>query len=179
MPDKRCSNCGRSKTADHLFLCSNEDITQLLIENTDKLRKWLERDKITDPELSYWIPNYILMQGNKPFADLGAMSPCMKALANCQDIIGYRNFMEGYISTHFYTIQNFHLAMSSSYLNGADWAKQFISKLLHVTHSQWIFRNISLHNKINGYLCKKKSEEIMLELKSLAGIAQEDVPAES
>ena len=49
----------------------------------------------------------------------------------------------------------------------------------HVTHSQWIFRNISLHDKINGYLHKKESEEIALELESVAGIAPEDIPAES
>ncbi len=103
----------------------------------------------------------------------------MKALAKSQDIIGYHNFMKGYISTHFYEIQSFHLAMSSSYLNGTDWAKQFISKLLHVTHSEWIFCDISLHDKINGYLHKKKSEEILLELESLAGTAPEDVPLES
>jgi hypothetical protein len=48
-----------------------------------------------------------------------------------------------------------------------------------MSHTQWIFRNICLHNKINGYLHKKKSEEIVLELKSLAGTAPEDVPAES
>jgi hypothetical protein len=46
LPDKRCPNCGRKETADHLLLCSNEDRTQLLIKNTDKLGKWLERDKI-------------------------------------------------------------------------------------------------------------------------------------
>ena len=107
------------------------------------------------------------------------MSQRMKALAQSQDIIGYHNFMEAHISTHFYKIQNFHLAMSSSFLNGADWAKQFISRMLHVTHSQWIVHNISLHNKINGYLHKKKSEEIALELELLAGIALEDVPAKS
>ncbi len=107
----------------------------MLINNTDKLGQWLERDGITDRKLAYWIPKYILMRGNKPFADMGAISPCMKALAQSQDMIGYRNFMEGHISTHFYEIQNFHLAMSSSFLNSADWAKQFISKTLHVTHS--------------------------------------------
>jgi hypothetical protein len=69
--------------------------------------------------------------------------------------------------------------MSSSYFNRADGTKKFISKLLHVPHSQWIFRNISLHNKINGYLHKKNSEEIMLELKSLAGIAPDDILVES
>jgi hypothetical protein len=178
-PEERCPNCGRQKTAAHLFLCSNKERTHLLIDNTDKLGQWLERDGITDQELAYWIPRYILMQGNKPFADMGAMSPRMKALAQSQDMIGYHNFMEGHISTHFYEIQNFHLAMSSSFLNGADWAKQFISKILHVTHSQWIVCNISLHDKINGYLHKKKSEEIALELEKLAEIAPEDVPAKS
>ncbi len=69
--------------------------------------------------------------------------------------------------------------MSSSFLNGADWAKQFISKILHVTHSLWIFRNFSLHNKRNGYLHKKKAEEIALELELLAGLAPEDVPTNS
>ncbi len=125
LPDKRCPNCGRRETADHLLLCSNKDRTQLLIKNTDELGKWLDRDRITDPELSYWIPKYILMWGNKPFAELGAMSPCMEALAKSQDIIRYCNFVKGYILTHFYAIQNFHLAMSSSYLNGADWTEQF------------------------------------------------------
>jgi hypothetical protein len=136
LPDKRCPDCGRRETTDHLLLCSNKDRTKLHFENTDELGKWLESDKIKDLELSYWIPKYILMQGNKPFAELGAMSPHMKALARSQAIIGYYYFMEGYILTHLSAIQNFHLAMSSSYLNRADWAKQFISKLLHVTHSQ-------------------------------------------
>jgi hypothetical protein len=119
------------------------------------------------------------MRGNKSFADMGAMSSRMKALAQSQDKIGYCNFMEGHILIHFYEIQNFHLAMPSSFYTGADWAKQFISKILHITHSQWIFRNISLHDKINGYLHKKKAEEIALELELLAGIAPEDVPAQS
>ncbi len=76
----------------------------MLIDNTDKLGQWLERDGITDQELAYWIPKYILMRGDKPSADMGAMSPCMKALAQSQDMIGYRDFMEGHISTHFYEI---------------------------------------------------------------------------
>jgi hypothetical protein len=59
------------------------------------------------------------------------------------------------------------------------WPNEHISKILHITHSQWIFRNFSLHDKRHGYLHKKKVEEIALELESLAGLAPEDVPAES
>jgi len=114
--DERCPNCGRRETAAHLLLCPSEDRTQLLIDNADELEKWLKKDSSTDQELAYWLPKYILMRGDKPFADMGAMSPRMKALAQSQDKIGYHNFMEGYICIHFYEIQNFHLAMSSSFL---------------------------------------------------------------
>ena len=177
--DERCPNCGRQETAAHLLICPSKDRTRLLIENTDELEKWLAKDDSTDQELAYWIPKYIQMRGDKPFTDLGAMSPKMKALAQSQDVIGYREFMEGHISVHFYEIQNFHLSMSSNILNGTDWTKQFISKILHITHSQWIFRNFSLHDKRYGYLHKKKAEEITVELEMLAGLAPEDVPAES
>jgi hypothetical protein len=78
LPDKRCPKCGRMEMADHILLCSNEYRTQLLFENTDKLKRWFKRDGIMDPKLSYWIPKYILMRGDKPFPELGAMSPCMK-----------------------------------------------------------------------------------------------------
>ncbi len=87
--------------AAHLLLCPSEDRTQLLIDNADELGKWLEKDGSTDQELAYWIPKYILMRGNKPFADMGAMTPRMRALAQSQDKIFYRNFMGGYISIRF------------------------------------------------------------------------------
>jgi hypothetical protein len=73
----------------------------------------METDNRTDPELMYWIPKYILMQNNKPFSLLGYMTKKMCTLAESQDKIGWRNFTKGYISSHFYNIQRFHLLMSS------------------------------------------------------------------
>jgi hypothetical protein len=92
----------------------------LLIETKDKLAQWLEMDNKTDPKLAYLIPKCILMRGDKPFAEPGVMSPKMMALAKSQDIIGWRHFTGGCILTHFYNIQNFHLAMNSCFLNGAN-----------------------------------------------------------
>ena len=120
-----------------------------------------------------------MMRGNKPFASLGAMSPRMKALAISQDKIGWRNFMEGCISAHFYFIQHYHLALSGSYLNGSNWSNSLISKLLHITHLQWIYQNFTLHDKLCGYLHKKKLEDIRLTIKELADTAPEEVPKES
>ncbi len=84
--------------------------------------------------------------------------------------------MEGCISTHFYFIQHYHLALSGSYLNGSDWTKSLISKLLHTTHLQWIYRNFTLHNKLCGYLHKKNLDDIQLTIKELADTAPEEVP---
>jgi hypothetical protein len=80
----------------------------------------MAKNNITNPEILYWIPKYILMRGDKPLSQMGFMSPQFKALANSQDLIGWGDFTEGHISTHFYTTQRFHLTMSSSYLNGED-----------------------------------------------------------
>jgi hypothetical protein len=159
--------------------CSDDDHTRLLVENVDKLTMWMSQDTKTDPEILYWIPKYILMRGDKPLTMMGFMSPQFKALANSQDLIGWRDFMEGHMSTHFYAIQTFHLAMSSNYLNGEDWTKQFISKILQIMHSQWIFQNITLHDRTHGYLNNKKADEIMQQLNVLSNLAPEDVPEAS
>jgi hypothetical protein len=160
-PDERCPNCGARETDAHLMRCSDENRTRLLIDTVEELEKWMEFDGKTDPELIYWIPKYLLMRNDKPFAQLGYMSEKMRSLAESQDRIGWCYFTEGYITTHFYDIQRFHLSMSSSYLNGSDWTKQFISKLLQLTHSQWIYRNISLHDKKQGYLQHKQSANLL------------------
>ncbi len=125
------------------MLCPDTSCTQLLGEYVADLAAWMSQDGKTDPEILYWIPKYILMRGDVPLLAMGAMSPQFRALATSQDLIGWRDFTVGHISNHFYAMQSFHLAMSSSYLNGKDWIRQFISRILQLTHSQWIFRNIS------------------------------------
>jgi hypothetical protein len=69
--------------------------------------------------------------------------------------------------------------MSSSYLNGKDWIRQFISRILQLTHSQWIFRNKSFHDKTNGFLRNKKANEILQLINEFAKVTPEDVPSDS
>jgi hypothetical protein len=76
-PDERCSNCGARETDAHLMHCPDKDRTRLLIKNVDKIEKWMEMNRRTDPELIYWIPKYILMRNDKPFFHMGHMSAKM------------------------------------------------------------------------------------------------------
>jgi hypothetical protein len=139
----------------------------------------METDGQIDPEPINWIPKYILVQNKMQFTQLGYISKKMRRLADSQDKIEWRHFTEGHISTHFYNIQRFHLSMSSNYLNGADWTKQFISKILQLTHSLWIYHNISLHNKRHGYLRNKQSESLLQTITDLSDLSPEEVPDNS
>ena len=75
------------------------------------------------------------------------MSQSVKRLAEEQDVIGWRNFIEGRVPRRFYEIQSNHLIDVECHLNGKDWMKGFISRLLQLSHSQWLYKNITLHDK--------------------------------
>ncbi len=66
--------------------------------------------------------------------------------------------------------------MSISRMNGTDRAKQLISKIIQITHSQWIYRNISLHYKTNRHLHNKTADELAEAIHRLAEHDPEDVP---
>ena len=46
-------------------------------------------------------------------AEMGCMSPQTASLAKSQDIIDWKNFMEGRISRHFFNIKNEYLVLGN------------------------------------------------------------------
>ena len=180
--DDKCPSCTiHREDAAHLCICPNEDRTMLLKECVDELSKWLQTDGFTDPELAYWIPKYILCRGTVSFSDmgnLGPMSSSLRILAASQDIIGWREFMEGKISHQFYRIQEVHLIGTHTNMTASLWTKTFISKVLHITHSQWIFRNFMLHDHLNGYLQRSRQAEITMEIDQLLQTHVDEIPTD-
>ena len=176
----KCPSClSASENADHLCRCPNEERTQLLRDNTAELELWMAQSNNTHHELLYWIPHYILCRGQVNFVDLGPMSPTMYDIALSQDSIGWRNFMEGRISTKITLLQKSHLLLSGSRLSTKSWMSTFISKLLHITHSQWIFRNFTLHDKAMGYLRLKECTEAAVQIDELMQTKPSAIPRES
>lgn len=87
--------------------------------------------------------------------------------------------MEGRISKHFFSMQLLYLTTASSFLNGSDWMRTFISKIIHITHSQWIYRNFMLHDRRLGYLRLRNRVEILTEIEVLHDTAPHELPTES
>ena len=53
------------------------------------------------------------------------------------------------------------------------------STYCHISNAQWIYRNISLHDRSNGYLRNKTAEDLAEEIHRLVELQPEDVTAES
>ena len=71
-------------------------------------------------------------------------------LTQSQELIGWRRFMEGMISKEIKCIKKSYLALSSYHLSIERWTTGLITKLLEVTHGQWLYRNVHVHNSISG-----------------------------
>ena len=87
--------------------------------------------------------------------------------------------MEGRVSSRFLEIQSLHLMDVECQLNGRDWMKGFLSRVLQLTHSQWLYRNVTLHDKAGGSLRTQKMEQMRSEAEILACTDPCALPEES
>ncbi len=107
------------------------------------------------------------------------MSTAMREVAESQDEIGWVEFLHGKVSTKITQIQNAHCVLAGSNMNGSNWTTQFIQHLIHISHSQWLFRNFTLHHHIKGYLRKRDEAAIQQEVVNLLETSPQSIPRES
>jgi hypothetical protein len=174
-----CPNCGKSgEDAAHLLHCPDAGRFGLFRQEVSSLKQWLQQPH-THPELACLLPQYILGRGAVKFASLPIQSVDILRLANQQDVIGWDNFMEGKISTCFLSVQHSHLLLADSILTCHDWTHHFISKLFHITHGQWIYRNISKNHEKHGMLRAVERRRLLREIEHYMTLPPDEVPEES
>ena len=59
------------------------------------------------------------------------------------------------------------------------WIRQFISKCLDITHSQWIYRNYTMHHRHNGTIKLKEHEDILRKINAQLNSDPADIPDHS
>ena len=91
-------------------------------------------------------------------------------LEQLQDLIGWRRFMEGMISKEITCIQKSYLALSSYHLIIESWTTGLITKLLEVTHGQWLHRNVHVHDSISGTSATLHKEDIQMEIENIKNL---------
>ena len=157
--DNLCPDCGTEETAAHLMVCPGHSRTLLLKQEVEDLERWM-RNNNTDSAIAFWIPKCILLRNTRALSYFPNLPDKLKLFAAEQYAIGWREFTEERISGALIEVQRSHMNATGGRVTLRRRTKTFITKLLHITQSQWIHRNSSLHQHENGYLdkqLKKKS----------------------
>ena len=119
----------------------------------------------TDKGLRNCLVRYTQVRGAITMKDiLGNRNHRLYSLAQSQDLIGWRRFMEGMISKEIMGIQKSYLVLSSYHLSIDRWMTGLITKLLEFTHGQWLYRNVHVHESISKTTATPHKEEIQMEI---------------
>jgi hypothetical protein len=179
--DDKCPNCLQPReTNTHLNRCPDAGRTLLFKESTTLIVDWMHQHNRTDAELAYWIEKYLIYRGTRTLTSLvalgGESTPGMLKAAASQDLIGWTEFLHGKISTDIEMIQGRHCVLSSCRSTASDWMKGLASHLIQASHSQWIYRNFTLHDKQRGYLQLQKRKDLLRELDKLIDTPPDEIP---
>ena len=82
-------------------------------------------------------------------------------LAVSQDFIGWRKFMEVMISKEMLVIQQEYLDLRVSHgtpTTPTSWAKGLIFRLIEITHSHCMYRNVHVNDTVTGLHATRRKE---------------------
>ena len=101
------------------------------------------------------------------------------AFAESQDIIGWRRFMEGMISKELIKIQTTYYEIHGGKFAPDNWARQLVIQHLEITHRQWLYRNVQVHDNAAGVVATASKEKLQeaIEMQILQegdGLEEED-----
>jgi hypothetical protein len=91
----------------------------------------------------------------------------------------YRLVLEGIISKEIVDLQQQFYAVHGSQMSLDKWSTGLITRLLEITHGQWLYQNFLVHNPVTGAIATAKKEELLLEIERQwdlggAGLLEED-----
>jgi hypothetical protein len=135
----------------------------------------------TDPALRSYIVEYARGRGgySMDWITGRAVHLRYKEMAHHTDMIGWRRFMEGMISKSLRDIQSTYASFAGSCLSMTHWTTRVITKLLKITHGQWLYRCIQVHESATGTLRTARKEELQREIEAQqdmgsAGLLEDD-----
>jgi hypothetical protein len=88
----------------------------------------------------------------------------MQRLVISQDIIRWDHFVMGMVSKQIAEIQSACLLCSNSLQPASLWIAGLINQLLQVTHAQWIYRYLLVHDRNTGTLISAQKEDLLKEI---------------
>ena len=162
-----CPSCMQVReTCTHILHCTHAGRVDTLLATIKLLDQWM-KTRATDTDLRECIYEYATGRGGITMEEICSNKGYdgrYQQMAKAQDSIGWRRFMEGMVCKEIRMIQTTYTSLSGSRMSAERWTEELITKLLEVTHGQWLYQNIQVHDKVAGTLATLRKEEIQMEI---------------
>jgi hypothetical protein len=143
-----CPSChAGEETCAHIARCPEAGRTEAFLLAAAELSRWMQ-DNETHPDLTSVISKYLQGQGKAACVEgAGNLLSLVWEFATLQDRIGWDNIMMGMISEKLLSIQDSYLRVRGLARSSERWVTGLITQLLQVTHGQWIYRCVLVHDR--------------------------------
>jgi hypothetical protein len=175
-----CLNC--RETCKHIAKCPEVVSTQAFAWSASEVDLWLTKNNAHPDLCRSLLLHYLWGRGALSCYECSIainLPHIFQEFAESQGIIGWDNFVMGMVSSKLLPIQSDFLLHSKSSSRATCWISGLITQLLQVTHTQWIYRCILVHDRTTGTLISRHKEELLKEIDcqltlGLEGLAEED-----
>ena len=171
-----CPSCMQApETCDHILHCPHDGRVKALHASIRLLDQWMKNTK-TDPDLRDCIFEYATGRGMITMEEICTENDCdarYETMARSQDSIGWRRFMEGMVCKEIRAIQSTYSGVTRLRGNTKKWGQDLVTRLLEVTHGQWLYRNVQVHDRISGTLATQRKEELQMEIERQQELGEE------
>ena len=168
-----CPSCGVvQEGCSHILMSEEAGRVEVLHRSIEHLNRWL-KDNGTDEDLRRVLVEYAHGRGGLSMQEIVGDQLQYRRMAKSVDCIGWRRFMEGMVSKEVVELQKYALVEAESRLTVDKWAKELVLRLIEITHGQWLYRNVMVHDKTAGDLASQRKEEIRTALEEQLAVGED------
>jgi hypothetical protein len=142
-----CQAC--NKTYKQVVRCLEYGRTPVFIQSTQEVKRWMAAQH-THSNLTHLLVRYLQGRGTASCLECATdlnLPPAYREYAASQDVIGWDGFAMGMVSSKLLSLQSAIAHNSKLSSNTMRWISGFITQLLQVTHIQWIYCCVLVHDR--------------------------------
>ena len=134
---------------------------------------WMS-ENVTHPDIKAVVSTYALGRGQVScIACADGYPAAIKVFVASQDETGRDNFMMGVVSHILFSLQESHLRLCAPHRSPDKCALGFFTQLLQVTHGQWIYRCLMVHDHTSGTLVNLHKSLLLEEISNQLSMGAE------
>lgn len=143
----KCPRCNLDKESiDHVLKCPHQGAQSLWEQELLAIESWMHENQFPHDMVNIICQSLRSWQSNSAFLPIETDDPDLSHGAKEQDRIGWRSFLDGFLSKHWLLALRTKLLLLQSQRSALVLLSKLIKKLWELAHRMWEHRNDILHN---------------------------------